>query len=123
MKIHLLTPLQRVIHHPRGMIMGEVEIGDDSFNLALLPDGTWKVDDGGVFPDALQVQAEFLRAARTERGWSRADLGTRLGVGARTVESWEQGRSPLPYARAYELWQQLYTHRTPKETTGNEPAW
>jgi len=38
--------------------------------------------------------AEGLQMIRHERKWSVADLASLLGVSARTVEGWEQGRMP-----------------------------
>lgn len=38
--------------------------------------------------------APALRQLRKEKGWSTADLAAQVGVSARTVEGWEQGRLP-----------------------------
>lgn len=38
--------------------------------------------------------AEGFRQVRHLKGWSTADLADQLGVSARTVEGWEQGRMP-----------------------------
>jgi DNA-binding transcriptional regulator YiaG len=35
-----------------------------------------------------------LRQLRKSKGWSAADLADQVGVSARTVEGWEQGRMP-----------------------------
>lgn len=35
-----------------------------------------------------------LRQLRNAKGWSVADLAEQVGVSARTVEGWEQGRMP-----------------------------
>ncbi|WP_433934388.1 helix-turn-helix domain-containing protein [Brevundimonas diminuta] len=43
------------------------------------------------------VTPEQIRSFRSERGWSQAEFGLRVGVKKRTVEDWEAGRrSPLP---------------------------
>ena len=36
-------------------------------------------------------------------GGSTAKAAEKLGVSARTVEAWRQGKSPLPIAKAYEI--------------------
>jgi DNA-binding transcriptional regulator YiaG len=38
--------------------------------------------------------ADGLRQLRKAKGWSVADLAEQVGVSARTVEGWEQGRLP-----------------------------
>ena len=38
--------------------------------------------------------ADGLRQLRKAKGWSTADLAEQVGVSARTVEGWEQGRMP-----------------------------
>lgn len=38
--------------------------------------------------------ADGFRQVRQLQGWSTADLAEKLGVSARTVEGWEQGRMP-----------------------------
>lgn len=38
--------------------------------------------------------ADGLRRLRHLKGWSTAELAEQLGVSARTVEGWEQGRMP-----------------------------
>jgi len=38
--------------------------------------------------------ADGLRQLRKEKGWSVIDLADQVGVSARTVEGWEQGRTP-----------------------------
>lgn len=38
--------------------------------------------------------APALQQLRKEKGWSTADLAIQVGVSARTVEGWEQGRLP-----------------------------
>lgn len=38
--------------------------------------------------------ADGFRKVRHLKGWSTADLAEQLGVSARTVEGWEQGRMP-----------------------------
>lgn len=40
------------------------------------------------------VDTDAIRGLRERRGWSVTDLATRCGVSPRTVEGWEQGRSP-----------------------------
>lgn len=48
------------------------------------------VDDGNNPLD----YADGLRHLRKAKGWSVADLADQVGVSARTVEGWEQGRMP-----------------------------
>ena len=38
--------------------------------------------------------APALRQLRKDKGWSVSDLADQVGVSARTVEGWEQGRLP-----------------------------
>ena len=38
--------------------------------------------------------ADGFRRVRQQKGWSTADLAEQVGVSARTVEGWEQGRMP-----------------------------
>lgn len=38
--------------------------------------------------------ADGFRRVRQLKGWSTADLAEQVGVSARTVEGWEQGRMP-----------------------------
>jgi DNA-binding transcriptional regulator YiaG len=38
--------------------------------------------------------APALQQLRKEKGWSTTDLAEQVGVSARTVEGWEQGRMP-----------------------------
>lgn len=38
--------------------------------------------------------ADGLRLIRKSKGWSVAEMAEQLGVSARTVEGWEQGRMP-----------------------------
>ena len=38
--------------------------------------------------------ADGFRQVRQQKGWSTAELAEQLGVSARTVEGWEQGRMP-----------------------------
>jgi transcriptional regulator with XRE-family HTH domain len=46
------------------------------------------------------MNPELLRAERTRQGWSQAKLAEEVGVDARTVRRWEQGRAiPFPYYR------------------------
>ena len=44
-----------------------------------------------------------VRAAREALGLSRAALGEALGVSARTVEGWEQGKDAVPARRLWML--------------------
>lgn len=37
-----------------------------------------------------------VKRARTSRGWTQEQLADRLGVSIHTVQSWEQGRRPVP---------------------------
>ena len=48
------------------------------------------VDDNNQVLD----YADGLRKLRKTKGWSTAKLAEQLGVSARTVEGWEQGRMP-----------------------------
>lgn len=48
------------------------------------------VDDNNQVLD----YADGFRQVRHLKGWSTADLAEQLGVSARTVEGWEQGRMP-----------------------------
>lgn len=38
--------------------------------------------------------ADGLKKLRQEKGWSVADLAEQVGASKRTVEGWEQGRTP-----------------------------
>lgn len=48
------------------------------------------VDDDNQILD----YADGFRRVRHLKGWSTSDLAEQLGVSARTVEGWEQGRMP-----------------------------
>jgi transcriptional regulator with XRE-family HTH domain len=50
-----------------------------------------------------QSFGEHLRALRTERGWSQADLAARLGVSVATLSRWEHGWSRPDPRRRQEL--------------------
>lgn len=51
--------------------------------------------DGYFGPCDWADPAAAVKTMRTWRDWNTADLADRLGVSARTVEGWEQGR-PVP---------------------------
>jgi transcriptional regulator with XRE-family HTH domain len=54
-------------------------------------------------PDTAAVLV-LLRRARERRGWTAADLGTRMeGVTARMVEEWEGGTRELRYVQYLQL--------------------
>src|SRR6266702_6446432 len=43
---------------------------------------------------------QVLRREREKRGWSQADVATRIGSNAKTVGRWERGLSfPSPYSQ------------------------
>jgi putative transcriptional regulator len=44
----------------------------------------------------IRVKAPGALPARIEQGIARADLALMLGVSARTIENWEQGRRRVP---------------------------
>ena len=44
----------------------------------------------------IRVKAPGAPPARVEQGIARADLALMLGVSARTIENWEQGRRRMP---------------------------
>ena len=44
----------------------------------------------------IRVKAAGALPARVEQGIARADLALMLGVSARTIENWEQGRRRVP---------------------------
>lgn len=50
--------------------------------------------------------AEKIKQLRTQKGWSQADLGKRLGKSQRTIASYEAGTS---YPRTREVYNQLST--------------
>jgi transcriptional regulator with XRE-family HTH domain len=56
-----------------------------------------KLRDTGSF--AKQTQGPCVKRAREERGWSQAELASRVGVSTRTVKRWEGNLAvPRPYA-------------------------
>jgi len=59
---------------------------------------------GPPSPDAPRVRREDLGQLRRERGWSKAELGQRLGVTEELIVAWERGHQQLPEYRARQAW-------------------
>lgn len=49
----------------------------------------WTIAAGNIIPAMLETR---IREARTQRGWSQADLARRMSVAQPTVSGWEAGR-------------------------------
>jgi len=50
-----------------------------------------------------ETQKDVMLVLIDQLGGSTAKAAEKLGVSARTVESWRQGKSALPMAKAYEI--------------------
>ena len=49
--------------------------------------------------EGMHVDADEIRRRRKEHGWTQEELGRRLGVGLRTVGSWEQGTVQVSHTK------------------------
>ena len=49
-----------------------------------------KINDVPIEPE--KTFARFIKAIRKQKSWNTKQLGARLNISSRTIESWEQGR-------------------------------
>jgi len=74
--------------------------------VCLMPSGRWikwRSADSLIQSMPPETQKAVMLVLVEQMGGSTAIAAQKVGVSTRTVESWRQGKSPLPISKAYQI--------------------
>ena len=103
-----ITGIAKSIAGGRRLPAGAVPLAsvDHSDMVCLMPGGRWIkwwAADSLMQSMPPRTQKAVMLVLIEQLGGSTAVAAEKIGVSSRTVESWRQGKSPLPISKAYQI--------------------